>query len=115
MPPDENARRLPRGGVIVQTSAGPLQLGSPPETIKDAMEAGIDVPNVFVMPSTWFSRRRGCTVAEVEFPVYYNWFLRHRRLIAITDEDGRRRLRAILRESLFGPARIDAALDHDPS
>src|SRR6186713_2797485 len=95
--------RLPRGGVIVETSAGRVQLGAPPETIKDAMEAGIDVPSTFVMPSTWFSRRRGTTTAELEFPVYYNWFLRSRKVTAVCDEDGRRRLRAILRESLFGP------------
>src|SRR5512134_2215633 len=107
--------RLPRGGVIATTSAGRIQLGAPPETIKDAMEAGIDVPSTFVLPSVWFSARRGLAVAELEFPVYFNWFLRHRKVRAVCDEDGRDRLRAILRESLFGPERIDPALDHAPS
>jgi hypothetical protein len=67
------------------------------------------------MPSSWFSRRRGFTVAELEFPVYYNWFVRHRKITAVCDEDGRRRLRAILRESLFGPERPDTTHDYAPS
>ncbi len=104
--------RLPRGGVIVETSAGAVQLGAPPETIKDALAAGLEVPATFVMPQTWFARKRGVTVAELEFPAYYNYFLRGRRVTAVCDEAGRARIRAILRESLFGPQRPDTAADY---
>jgi CRP-like cAMP-binding protein/ribonuclease BN (tRNA processing enzyme) len=106
--------RLPRGGAIVSTSAGAIQLGAPPETIKDALAAGVGVPSIFVLPSVWFSRSRGLTVAELEFPVYYNFFVLGRRVTAVTDERGRRRLIAILRESLFGPAALDPR-DYEPS
>src|SRR5215468_4505550 len=105
--------RLPRGGALVVTSAGPIQLGAPPETIKDTLAAGLGVPSVFVLPTTWFSRSRGLTVAELEFPVYYNFFVLGRRVTAVTDEGGRTRLRAILRESLFGPPALDP-LDYEP-
>jgi CRP-like cAMP-binding protein/glyoxylase-like metal-dependent hydrolase (beta-lactamase superfamily II) len=104
--------RLPRGGVIVDTSAGAIQLGAPPETIKDTLAAGRPVPSIFVLPSTWFSRSRGLTVAELEFPVYYNFFVLGRRVTAVCDVRGRDRLRAILREALFGPAAAEP-LDYD--
>src|SRR5262245_48824617 len=107
--------RLKRGGTVVMTSAGAVQFGAPPETIKDALNAGLEVPAIFVMPSQWFSRRRGVTVAELEFPVYYNFFVLGRRVRVVCDEAGRRRLRAILQESLFGPEHIDASVDYEPS
>jgi CRP-like cAMP-binding protein/ribonuclease BN (tRNA processing enzyme) len=107
--------QLPRGGTIVQTSIGAVQFGAPPETIKDALAAGLEVPAIFVMPSSWFSRRRGITVAELEFPVYYNYFILGRKVCAVTDEIGKKRLRTVLRESLFGPEAPDASLDHDPA
>jgi CRP-like cAMP-binding protein/phosphoribosyl 1,2-cyclic phosphodiesterase len=103
---------LPRGGTIVHTSIGPVQFGAPPETIKDSLQAGIEVPSVFVLPQTWFSRRRGITVAELEFPVYYNYFVRGRRVLAVCDESGRKRLLSVLRESLLGPAVVDIARDY---
>jgi CRP-like cAMP-binding protein/glyoxylase-like metal-dependent hydrolase (beta-lactamase superfamily II) len=108
---------LGRGGARVQTSIGPVQFGAPPETIKDALQAGLAVPSIFVLPppSAWFSRRRGLTIAELEFPVYYNYFMLSRRVTAVTDAEGAARLGAVLRESLFGPQAIDPAQDYDPS
>ena len=41
---------LPRGGTSVRTSAGFVQFGLPPETIKDSMSMGLDVPCHFVIP-----------------------------------------------------------------
>src|SRR5262245_34003872 len=108
-------RRLSRGGIIVETSAGLVQIGAPPETLKDSLAAGLDVPSTFVLPETWVNRRRGVTVAEVEFPVYYNYFVRGRRVTAVCDEHGRSRLRTILRESLFGPENLDPGVDYEPS
>jgi ribonuclease BN (tRNA processing enzyme) len=106
--------RLERGGTLVMTSIGAVQFGAPPETLKDALRAGLQVPSIFVMPRTWFSKRRGLTVAELEFPVYYNYFICGRRVTAVCDEEGRKRLAIVLRESLFGPAELDAALDYEP-
>ncbi len=42
-------RWLTRAGAVhVRTSAGPIQIGIPPETIKDVMELGLDVPAAYV-------------------------------------------------------------------
>jgi glyoxylase-like metal-dependent hydrolase (beta-lactamase superfamily II)/mannose-6-phosphate isomerase-like protein (cupin superfamily) len=96
---------LPRGGYYVRTSAGPIQIGIPPETIKDVMELKLDVPIAYVLPRELFDRRRGLSVAEFEFPAYYSFFLLKRRCrLAVLSDDVERRVRAIFQESLFGPA-----------
>jgi CRP-like cAMP-binding protein/phosphoribosyl 1,2-cyclic phosphodiesterase len=96
---------LPRGGYYVRTSAGPLQIGMPPETIKDVMELKLDVPVAYVLPLELFDRRRGLSVAEFEFPAYYSFFLLKRRCrLVVADLDVERRVRAVFQESLFGPA-----------
>ncbi len=115
-PSDVDVYHLPRGGTIVRTSAGLVQFGAPPETIKDSLGLGLGVPTIYVLPSSWFSRRRGMTCAELEFPAYYNYFLHGRKLLAVCDDDGRRRLHAILREALLGPERYDQVVrDFDAS
>ena len=104
-----------RSRTIVTTSGGAVQFGAPPETIKDALNAGLTVPSIFVLPKVWLPRRRGVSFAELEFPVYYNYFLCGRKLTAIVDAAGRGRLRQVLRESLFVPEAWDPELDYDPS
>ena len=95
---------LPRGGYYVRTSHGPLQIGIPPETIKDVMELKLDVPVAYVLPRDLFDRRRGLSVAEFEFPAYYSFFLLKRRCrLVVPSRDIERRVRAIFQESLFGP------------
>ncbi|MDB4945484.1 MAG: cyclic nucleotide binding protein [Labilithrix sp.] len=95
---------LPRGGYYVRTSAGPVQIGMPPETIKDVMEHKLDVPVAYVLPRELFDRRRGLSVAEFEFPAYYSFFLLKRRCrLVVLDDDVERRVRSIFQETLFGP------------
>lgn len=43
-------RFLKRGGLVVDTSAGSIQFGIPPETIKDSLISGFEVPQFFVVP-----------------------------------------------------------------
>jgi CRP-like cAMP-binding protein/phosphoribosyl 1,2-cyclic phosphodiesterase len=96
---------LPRGGIYVRTPLGAVQFGVPPETIKDSLSLGLEVPSIFVCPRQLFDRRRGVNVAEVEFPAYYNYFILKRRVRLVVDDavvEGR--IRAVFQESLFGPA-----------
>lgn len=77
----------------------------PPETIKDVMELALDVPVAYVLPRELFDRRRGISVAEFEFPAYYNFFLLKRRCrLVVISRDVERRVRAIFQESLLGPS-----------
>jgi CRP-like cAMP-binding protein/ribonuclease BN (tRNA processing enzyme) len=95
---------LPRGGYYVRTSRGPIQIGMPPETIKDVMELELDVPIAYVLPRELFDRRRGLSVAEFEFPTYYSFFLLKRKCrLVVPTPDVERRVRSIFQESLFGP------------
>jgi glyoxylase-like metal-dependent hydrolase (beta-lactamase superfamily II) len=95
---------LPRGGYYVRTSAGPIQFGVPPETIKDCMSMSLDVPVMYVLPQELFDRLRGLSIAEFEFPAYYNFFLLKRKCrLGIEARGVERRVRAIFQETLFGP------------
>ncbi|NUO49781.1 MAG: cAMP/cGMP-dependent 3',5'-cyclic-AMP/GMP phosphodiesterase, partial [Polyangiaceae bacterium] len=98
--------KLPRGGTYVKTPIGPVQVGVPPETIKDSMALGIPLPGVFVVPPELFDRRRGLTLAEIEFPAYYNYFvLKRRARVVVETNDTADRLRTMMRESLFASRR----------
>lgn len=82
-----------------------MQIGVPPETIKDVMELRLDVPVAYVLPRELFDRRRGLSVAEFEFPAYYSFFLLKRRCrLVVLSRDVERRVRSIFQESLFGPS-----------
>lgn len=48
---NKRVTKLPRGGLIVSTVIGNIQFGMPPETIKDSLNQGIDVPTIFVVSS----------------------------------------------------------------
>ncbi len=102
-PPSGPVIRLSRGGIYVKTPAGPIQVGAPPETIKDSMAMGLPLPDAFVVPPELFDRRRGLTLAEIEFPAYFNFFVLKRKAKLIVErEQTAARLRSVFRESLFG-------------
>ena len=64
---------LNRGGYLIDTSIGYIQVGSPPETVKDTIYMDKSVPNIFCTPKHFFNRDKGISVAEIEFPLYYNF------------------------------------------
>jgi CRP-like cAMP-binding protein/glyoxylase-like metal-dependent hydrolase (beta-lactamase superfamily II) len=112
---DPSVVELPRGGLVVHTSAGAIQFGVPPETIKDTMALG-GVPEIFVVPDEPFDRQRGINVCEVEFPAYYNFFMLKKRIKLLADARGEDRIRRVLTETMFGPESYDAAdAEYDPS
>lgn len=84
------------------------QFGLPPETIKDSMCMGIDVPNFYIVPVERFCREMGpalgVNLAEFEFPAYFNFFIQHKRCTLIVDsEDAERNIRRVFGETLLGP------------
>lgn len=104
---------LPRGGYLVDSSEGYLQIGSPPETIKDTMAYPKGVPLVFCLPAKFFNRNRGIAVAEVEFPLYFNFFIRKKKTLLVCSEAQKELFTVVLNESLFGPAQFNVAHDYD--
>ena len=76
---DNNVVVLPRGGYLVDTPIGYIQFGCPPETIKDTMMMEKGVPQIFVLTNTLFSWTKGICVADIEFPIYFNFFIQKKR------------------------------------
>lgn len=103
---------LPRGGYLVQTPGGYFQFGAPPETIKDTMFLPEGVPTVFVLPKHFFNWRKGISVAELEFPIYYNFFLKKRKTILICNNEQFVRFKTVFNEAVFGPKNLDVSNDY---
>ena len=83
----ENVTHLPRGGGYVQTKHGSVQFGMPPETIKDSLNLGLEVPSIFVPPKDRFNLKYGTNCCEIEFPAYWNFFVKGRLSIVATSAD----------------------------
>ena len=108
--------RLPRGGLSFETKAvGRIQFGIPPETIKDSMRLGFEVPRVYIVPVERFCREMGpalgINLAEFEFPAYFNFFVRQKKCTLVVDsEEAEANIRRVFGETLLGPAQFR---DHD--
>lgn len=99
----DNIIDLLRGGTVINTKIGNIQFGMPPETIKDSIVQKIDIPNMFVIPTRHYSKESFINVAEFEFPAYFNFFLKRRKIIIICTPEQERNLRIIFQETLLGP------------
>lgn len=89
------------------------QIGAYPETIKDTMKSS-GVPSLFILPSTLFDIHNGISLAEVEFPLYYNFYVRGQKLRFICRPEQQRPLVRLLKEAVFGPSsfRLEREYQH---
>jgi CRP-like cAMP-binding protein len=94
---------LPRGGSLLPSSLGYIQYGAVPETIKDTMEMPGGVPRIFIVPPRLFAPDRGMNLAELEFPAYWNFFIKGQRTTIICRRGQREILTRVLSEAVFGP------------
>jgi CRP-like cAMP-binding protein/phosphoribosyl 1,2-cyclic phosphodiesterase len=108
---NDNVSVLPRGGYLISTSIGYMQVGAPPETIKDTMVLEKGVPQIFILPGEMFDWIKGISVAEIEFPIYWNFFIQKKKTYIICHEDQFFRMKKVLQESLFGPKEFDLSRD----
>lgn len=106
---DDNDRiiYLPRGGTYVHTKAGNIQFGIPPESIKDIMQMGLDLPTHYVLPNHRFSLDKGLSMAEFEFPAYFNFFIKRRKIILICQKAVEPLIRTVFTETLLGPQSLE--------
>jgi hypothetical protein len=104
---------LHRGGYLIDTPAGYIQFGAPPETIKDTMRMPKGVPNIFVIMDKMFDWIKGISLAEIEFPIYFNYFILKRKTFIFCRESQVAQLKAVLQEALFGPEVLDISKDYD--
>ncbi len=108
---DGNVKILHRGGYLVDTPLGYIQFGSPPETIKDTMLMPKEVPQIFVLTNELFNWLKGICVADIEFPIYYNFFLKKKKTYIICNNDQYKQMKKVLQESIFGPREFDISTD----
>ena len=95
---------LPRGGVLIQWDDFVVQLGAYPETIKDTLKGETGVPNLFIQPESMFDIHNGISLAELEFPLYYNYYVKGRKLRIISRPEQSRPIFRLLKEAVFGPS-----------
>ena len=104
---DEKIISLPRGGCIIKTLIGNIQFGMPPETVKDALNMQLDVPLHYIIPTARFNRKYGLNVAEFEFPAYFNFFIRNKKINLICTKEAKDAIQIIFQETLLGPQNYD--------
>ncbi len=103
---------LPRGGQLLCWGDFLIQVGIYPETIKDTMALAHGVPQVFVVPEHMFDVSVGVSRAEVEFPVYFNFYLHQRKTTLICRRNQFKPLLRVLREAVFGPSSLQLEQDY---
>lgn len=106
-------KSLHRGGYLVETPSGSVQFGIPPETIKDTMKLPGGVPRIFVLMEKMFDWKKGISFAEVEFPLYFNFFIKKRKTTIICRENQIDRIKKMLQEAVFGPVEINLEEDYN--
>lgn len=105
-------QELSRGGLLAERGDFTLQVGAYPETIKDTMTGKLGVPDLFLVPQELFDHHLGISAVELEFPLYYNFYLKKRKLRFICHRHQLRPILRVLKESLFGPSTLRHELEY---
>lgn len=79
----------------------------PADTMKDSVVRSHGVPTIYIIPTVRFDINSGSSLAEFEFPAYYNFFILKKKITLVTDKQGEVALRQIFQETLLGPANLD--------
>ena len=111
----ENLTYLPRGGVHVQTKYGAVQFGIPPETVKDSIRLGLELPSIFIVPKDRFNLKYGTNTSEVEFPAYMNFFVKGRSTCLVCTSEAASVISKVVDEVLEGPEECHLYTDEEYS
>lgn len=82
------------------------QVGAYPETIKDTMRGESGVPSFYILPASLFDINNGISLSELEFPLYYNYYVKGRKLRFLCRPEQQRSLIRLLKEAVFGPSTL---------
>ena len=106
--------RLERGGFLItfeEMDNFKLQFAAPPETIKDSLLLEKDVTNFFLLPINLVERNNFLNNAEIEFPIYFNYFAKKRKTFILCTKEQQIIMENVLREALIGPQDANFAQD----
>lgn len=105
---------LKRGGYVLtfnELNNFILQFVAPPETSKDSLIEFSMVPGYFILPKNLIDKNTFLNNAEIEFPIYYNFFAKQQQTHIICTEEQKSIMQTVLKESLFGPENPNYAED----
>ncbi|MCA9776970.1 MAG: MBL fold metallo-hydrolase, partial [Candidatus Eremiobacteraeota bacterium] len=105
---------LPRGGQVVVWGDFVAQIASYPETIKDTMGQAHGVPQVYILPERLFDISLGVSRSEIEFPIYFNFYLNQRKTILVCRRHQLKPVMRVLQEAIFGPTTLNLKRDYAP-
>lgn len=107
---DTKFLNLPRGGCVIFTKIGPIQFGIPPETVKDSLDLNIEIPTYYIVPSSKWDKIFNISVAEFEFPAYFNFFIKKKKINLICTKEMEKSIKNIFQETLLGPLEFPVRL-----
>lgn len=90
--------------MLIQWDDFVVQIGAYPETIKDTLKGETGVPNLFIQPESLFDIHNGISLSELEFPLYYNYYVKGKKLRFICRPEQSRPIFRLLKEAVFGPS-----------
>lgn len=98
---------LQRGGCVIKTKIGYIQTGMPPETIKDTIVLGNEVPQYYIVLDKFFDTNSRLNSCEFEFPAYFNFFIKRKKATFICTKQGENAMRTVFQETLLGPKTLE--------
>ena len=73
----------------------------------------LEVPTTYAIMGEMFDRRQGLSIAEFEFPAYFNWFVKRKQIRLLTMEKDKEAIVAAFQETLMGPREGDYDVSDD--
>ncbi len=72
------------------------------------------VPQIYILPERLFDITLGVSRAEIEFPIYFNFYLNQRKTQLVCRRHQLRPIARVLREAIFGPSSLNLEPDYAP-
>lgn len=68
------------------------------------MKRSSGVPNLYILPATLFDLANGISLGELEFPLYFNYYVKGKKFRFICRPEQQRPVARLLKEAVFGPS-----------
>lgn len=72
------------------------------------------VPQVYILPERLFDISLGVSRSEIEFPIYFNFYLNQRKTILVCRRHQMKPVMRVLQEAIFGPTSLNLLRDYAP-
>ena len=94
---------LSKGGIIVNTAIGNIQFGVPFGTLNELNEMQIEIPKIFVVPTTLFEKKYMINLMDIEPIVMHHYLKNKTKVILIVSKENEKIIKKMFDEEVFGP------------